>query len=101
MAEKSFMIKTDEVAKSISSINEKRQRFQDECKRLFEEVQSLTKVWSGETAQTFNAEIAQYSETIAEMDKLLMNFVDNVGNAIKTYEEADRILAGKAKSIKK
>jgi len=101
MAEKSFMINTNDVAKSITNIDEKRQRFQDECKRLFEEVTALTSVWSGSTAQAFNAEISQYSQTISELNKLLLNFAENVKSAIRTYEDVDRNLAEKAKSVKK
>lgn len=97
MADKKFMIKPEEVMKSINVINEKTQRFASECKKLYSETDALAVNWKGQTSSAFNADLEAYHQTIDEMQNLLGQFVQTLNTAVKTYENTDAELAGKIK----
>ncbi|MDR1641064.1 MAG: WXG100 family type VII secretion target, partial [Clostridiales bacterium] len=67
MADSSFMIKPEEVTKSVGVINDKAQLFSAETTKLSTEVESLSVSWKGETSDAFNADLNEYKSTINEM----------------------------------
>ena len=71
MADSSFMIKTEDVARAVESINNKAQLFGSETKKLYSEVENLAVTWKGATSASFNAELNEYRNVIDELISLL------------------------------
>jgi WXG100 family type VII secretion target len=99
MADRSFMIKTEDVARAIENINNKTQLFSSETKKLYSEVENLAVTWKGATSASFNAELNEYRNVIDELTSLLSKFIEGVSKANRHYAETDNALAEKAKSL--
>jgi WXG100 family type VII secretion target len=99
MADRSFMVKTEEVSKAVESLSNKLQLFGTETKKLYDEVENLSVSWKGATSASFNAELNEYRNVINELMSLLSKFVEGVSKANRNYAETDNALAEKAKSM--
>ena len=99
MADRSFMIKTEDVARAIENISNKTQLFSSETKKLYSEVENLAVTWKGATSASFNAELNEYRNVIDELTSLLSKFIEGVSKANRHYAETDNALAEKAKSL--
>jgi WXG100 family type VII secretion target len=98
MADSSFMIKPEEVAKSAGVIQDKAQLFTTETSKLYSEVENLSVSWKGETSDAFNADLNEYKNTLNEMITLLNKFIQGVTTSVKNYSDVDKALADKAKT---
>ena len=99
MADKKFMVKTEDVVKSANIIKEKAARFEVEYKRLYSETENLSVDWKGQSSSAFNSSLNQYKGKLQEMSKLLETFNTAVLQATKKYDDTDAQLAAKAASL--
>jgi WXG100 family type VII secretion target len=99
MADKKFMVKTEEVIKSANIIKEKAAKFEAEYKKLYSETATLTVEWKGQSSSAFNTSLNEYRTKLDEMSKLLETFNAAILQATKKYNDTDANLASKVNSL--
>lgn len=99
MADKKFMVKTEEIIKAANVIKEKATRYEAEYKKMYSETANLSVEWKGQTSTTFNSKLQEYKSKLEEMSKLLETFNTALNQAAKKYEQTDSELASKASSL--
>ena len=99
MADKKFMVKTEDIVKSANIIREKATRFELEYKKLYSETENLSVEWKGQSSSAFNSSLNEYKVKLEEMTKLLETFNVAILQAAKKYDDTDAQLASKASSL--
>jgi WXG100 family type VII secretion target len=94
-----FSVNTESVQKSVQIIDEKVSALVAQAKTLNDEVTNLSVEWKGNASAQFNAELAQYQETMSKMATTLSAFANAITESLNTYDSADSDLAEKAKAI--
>lgn len=99
MADKKFMVKTEDIVKSANIIKEKSARFEAEYKKLYSEIANLSVDWKGQSSSAFNSSLNEYKGKLEEMSKLLETFNAAILQAAKKYDDTDAQLASRASSL--
>lgn len=95
---KDFMVKPDEVMKSLQVIKDKMQEFETLKKKLYDEAESLATQWKGATSESFRADLANYEKVIVDMQNALGSYCNGVSESMKTYSDIDSKLADEVKT---
>jgi WXG100 family type VII secretion target len=101
MADKQFMVRPDEVQKSVEAIIAKATDFGVSTDKLYSEAEALSTQWKGATSEAFNSDLQGYRETIGRLQKSLAEYCKGVTESMNTYIQTDNELADEAKALGK
>lgn len=89
-----IVIDTQQLRGTYSGIREDLERMRSEAARLFEEVDSLSAMWSGSAHDAFVQTFAQDGEWLQQQIDLLAAHADELQNAQESYDRCDEVVRG-------
>jgi WXG100 family type VII secretion target len=101
MADKQFMVRPDDVRKSVEVILSKAADFGVSTDKLYSEAEALSTQWKGATSDAFNSDLQGYRETIVRLLKAMTEYCKGVTESMNTYIQTDNELADEAKRLGK
>ena len=95
-----WAVTTEKLTTSATVIEEKTNRYHAEYEKLYTEVQNLKATqWQGVASDTFNQKLDSYRSTFEDLEKVLLNFVEDLRTRAKNYEVTEDSITDGANSL--